>query len=204
MEIKRYVLGDFLANGYLLISGDEAVFIDPGEERVVEEVKKLGIEIKAIINTHGHIDHIEGNEVLREAFGAELYIHRHDIPFLSDATLNLSSILGKPKIFSPPTRILEGGEKITLNHEKLLILHTPGHTPGSIAIVGDGFIFTGDTVSSEGIGRTDLFMGSFEELKKSLRMLLDLEDDLLVYPGHGEPAYLGEIKKIIKGVLDGD
>lgn len=205
MEIKRYVLGDLLANGYLLISQDEAIFIDPGEERVVEEIMKLGVKIKAIINTHGHVDHIEGNEVLREAFGAELYIHIRDVPFLSDSTLNLSSILGKPRIFSPPTRILEGGERLVFGNEELLILHTPGHTPGSIAILGDGFIFTGDTISKEGIGRTDLFLGSFEGIKKSLRMLYDLEDSLLVYPGHGEPAYLGEIKeKVIKEVIDGD
>jgi len=190
MKIKKFILNPLEVNCYLIWSEDEAIIIDPGDEaeEILDIVRKLNLKVKMIINTHGHIDHIYGNKFFKEAFKTKIAIHKLDAEFLSsnlypDFLINLFPNYKKTEadIF------LLGGEKIKLGKEKLLIIHTPGHSPGSISIYTKGILFSGDTLFKESVGRVDIPYASFYELEKSIKeKLFSLPDDTIVYPGHGE------------------
>ena len=184
------------ANCYIVADNTtgDAFLIDPGGEadRIKKLLKKNGLRLKFIINTHGHGDHILGNGY----FDVPIYIHRLDKDFLTDPNKNLSGMFGY--FFKSPkaTALLEDGQKVYLNKLELEIMHTPGHTPGGISIKLDGVVFTGDTLFAGGIGRTDLPDGSEEQLFNSIRQkLFPLGDDVVVYPGHGPESTIGEEKR---------
>ncbi|MBC7074226.1 MBL fold metallo-hydrolase, partial [Candidatus Parcubacteria bacterium] len=164
------VVGPLLTNCYLLISSKEAIVIDPGGE-IKEILKEIeGKKLKAIILTHYHWDHTLGAKLLKEKTGAPIFIHEKDKEFLKI----------KADVF------LKGGEEIQLGKETLKVLHTPGHSPGSISILGENFIFTGDTLFADGVGRTDLPGGSQKDLEYSLQMLKKIiQPKMKVFPGHG-------------------
>lgn len=173
MEIKHLVVGGFRTNCYLLVSKNEFAIIDPGGEakKILEEIKKIKAEPKYIINTHHHIDHILANAEIKKETGAKILIHK----------------LEKDFIYFHPDIFLEQNDKIEIGDCVLQVVHTPGHTKGSICLLGDNFIFTGDTLFESGYGRTDLPGGSQKEIKKSLDKLSKiLKLGMAVYPGHGE------------------
>lgn len=146
----------------------DGILIDPGffEEGINACIRKEGIKVNWILNTHGHPDHTAGNE----AFTFPIMIHKLDAPFLSVS----------------PERFLEDGDVIKLGGLDLEVLHTPGHTPGGVAIRCGGVLFSGDTLFFEGVGRTDLPGGSSEALIKSIKeKLMTLPDSVKVFPGHG-------------------
>ncbi len=186
MIIKRFTVGWLSTNCYVVGCEEtkEAVLIDPAveSERETEEilnyVKQNGFHIKYIINTHGHSDHIAGNAIMKKATGAPLLIHE------SDASLVHAD------------RKLRDGDIIQAGTLKLVVLHTPGHTKGGISLLGDKVVFTGDTLFSGSVGRTDFPGGSYEELIQSIRTkLLPLPDSFKVYPGHESPTTIGKEKK---------
>ncbi|MDP3804277.1 MAG: MBL fold metallo-hydrolase, partial [Candidatus Omnitrophota bacterium] len=141
---------------------------------------------------HGHGDHIAANG----AFDVPVYIHRLDKGFLKDPNLNLSSSFFF-KVTSPEaSRFLEEGDEVDLGVFKFKVMHTPGHTPGSISLELDGIVFTGDTLFKSGVGRTDFDYGDEGELFKSITVkLFKLSDDTVIYPGHGDLSTIGEEKK---------
>jgi hydroxyacylglutathione hydrolase len=194
--IHRLEVGPMGANCYI-IAGQitkNAILIDPGGEpgRIKGVLKKNGLCVKFIINTHGHGDHILGNGY----FDVPIYVHRLEKDFLTDPDKNLSGMFGF--FFKAPkaTKLLEDGEKILMDNLELEVLHTPGHTPGGISIKLDGVVFTGDTLFAGGIGRTDLPSGDEELLFKSIReKLFTLDDNIIVYPGHGPESTIGVEKK---------
>ena len=194
--VKKIVVGLLEANCYIFADMDAkiAAIIDPGGDgdNIKSEVEKLGVKIKCVINTHGHGDHIFSNK----EFNAPICIHKLDAEFLKNPQLNLSSLFGFA-IKSPPAgRLLEEGDIIEIGSLRLKVIHTPGHTPGSISLLGDQIVFTGDTLFKESIGRTDFSYGSGEELIKSIKYkLLTLGDNTLVFPGHGPSTTIGEEKK---------
>ena len=194
--LKRLVVGPLEVNCYILADPvtKEACLIDPGAdpERIKKLLRENNFKINFIINTHGHGDHIAANA----CFAAPIYIHKLDEDFLMDPKKNLSEAflfnISSPKA----AKTLEEGNKISLGALKLEIIHTPGHTPGSISIKLDGIVFTGDALFSGGIGRTDFDYGNEKTLLRSIRnKLLILADDTVIYPGHGNPSTIGEERR---------
>lgn len=190
MLVKCLAVGALAANCFLVWCEEtkEGVVIDPGGEgeRILAEIGKEGLQVKYVINTHGHIDHTAANEQVREGTGAKLAIHVDDAPMLSDPSLNLSRYLGINYRCSPPELLLREGDEITVGNNKLTVLHTPGHTRGGISLKAPGMIFTGDTLFAGSVGRTDFPGGSFGELITSIKdKILVCGDDWIVYPGHG-------------------
>jgi len=202
MFLKKLVVGELETNCYLIVCKrtKKAVVIDPGGEEEVDLVlnflQENNFDLKCIINTHGHIDHIAGNNLLKAKTEALLLIHRLDADMLVDANKNFSSFMGK-EIYSPSAdKLLEEGDEISLGTLNLIVIHTPGHTPGGISLVLDNIVFTGDTLFAGGIGRTDLPGGSYQDLIKSIKeKLLILGDDKIIYPGHGPDSTIGEERR---------
>jgi glyoxylase-like metal-dependent hydrolase (beta-lactamase superfamily II) len=200
MRVKKVVVGIFEVNCYILWDekDKEAIVVDPGEEgeRIIEVIRKDSLKIRSIVNTHTHIDHIGANDFLREKTEAPLLAHSADVFLLQDAELNLSALTGKDRSFGLPDRLLEEGDEIRVGGFSLRILHSPGHTPGSICLYGDNKLFSGDTLFAGGIGRTDLAGGNLKELQKSIKdKILTLPDEVVVYPGHGSSTTVGKERR---------
>jgi len=194
--LGAFVVGPMGVNCYCLASAEtkEACLIDPGAEpgKMKSFLTRNGLNLKFIINTHGHGDHIAANG----NFGVPIYIHRLDNEFLTDPKKNLSSFFFFSIKSPKASRYLEDNEKISLGDLTLDIIHTPGHTPGSISISTEGMIFTGDALFHGGIGRTDFDYGDEPLLIKSIKeRLLVFGDETVIYPGHGESSTIGEEKR---------
>ena len=170
MEIKHLIVGPLLTNCYILISNNEAIVIDPGAglKRILQEIEEK--KLNYIILTHCHWDHILGALKLREKTGAKILIHKRE----------------KEYIKFQPDQFLDGGEEIRIGEEFLKVVSTPGHTKGSICLAGKNFIFTGDILFEDGIGRTDLPGGCQKDLENSLKKLEKIiKPGMKIYPGHG-------------------
>jgi glyoxylase-like metal-dependent hydrolase (beta-lactamase superfamily II) len=190
MYLKKKEVGPLDANCYIVADeiAKEAVVIDPGGEGadIAAICKQQGFLVKYIINTHGHADHIMGNAALKAATGAELLVHADDQAMLTNPHLSLASYVGQQAEMVPPDRTLVDGEELSMGNLSIKIIHTPGHTPGGISIAVDDCLFTGDTLFSESIGRTDFPGGSFNQLIQSIKTkLFTYPDETHVYPGHG-------------------
>ncbi len=184
----------FASNCYILINDGHAAVIDPGvdAEEILRLVENKGATLESIILTHGHFDHITSLDHLRDLTGALAYIHQDDNEMLSDGKKNAHSLFfGDDKKWRPAEKLLEDGDKITLGGETMKVISTPGHSKGSICLLGDCFLITGDTLFANGYGRFDLHGGNPSTLVRSLKSLRELDQDLIIYPGHGESARLG-------------
>jgi len=185
MTVKTLIVGPLLTNCYLVVSRreprsrtfgslrGELLIIDPGGSRdeILKELAKIKGKVKYIINTHGHPDHVLANQEIKKETGAEIMIHQAEKSFID----------------FEPDKLLKDGDEIKIGDSILEVLHTPGHTKGSICLLGQDFIFTGDTLFKDGYGRTDLPGGSQEEMEESLGKLKKiLKPGIMVYPGHGE------------------
>lgn len=201
MQIKKLnLLEVFETNTYLVWDKIEKVgaVIDPANkaEIIFQESQRLGFEIKYIINTHGHADHIGANGKLKELTNAKICIHQFDNDKLTNPELNFSIFFDYYVISPPADKFLEDNEIITIGSERLKVLHTPGHSPGSICLLGDGFLISGDTLFSEGIGRTDIPGSNEDKLRNSIKeKLFILPDEIQVFPGHGEKTSIGYEKR---------
>ena len=200
MNIYNLYSGSWLSNCYVLVSNGEdgknyAAVIDPSadEDEIVRFVKSKDAFVDKIILTHGHFDHIISLDALRDATGAAAYIHEDDAEMLEDSEKNAYSFFFG-EIFSqrPAEFLLSDNDIIKLGNEELQVIHLPGHSKGSIALMGEGFLITGDTIFAEGFGRYDLYGGSPVILKRSLEQLKSYDKDLVICPGHGEQETLGK------------
>jgi hydroxyacylglutathione hydrolase len=197
MKVTTIVVGALETNCYLVCCGEtsECAIVDPGAEaeRIFPEIYDGELKPIVIINTHGHIDHVGANRDMKDKFHVPLCIHAADNPMLGKSQqLELSLFLGAKE--SPPAdRFLNDEEEIKIGNGVLRVLHTPGHSPGSISLRGDGFLLSGDTLFYEGVGRTDLPGGSQKQLEQSIReKIMTLPDATVVYPGHGPHTTVGQ------------
>lgn len=193
---KEFIVGPLDVNCYIIAdpATKEACIVDPGAEpeMMMNFLRKEGLNLKFIINTHGHGDHIAANSY----FKVPIYIHRLDQSFLQDGMKNLSSMLFFTVSSPKASRLLEDGDVINLGGLNIRVIHTPGHTPGSISLKLNGVILTGDALFKGGVGRTDFEYGDQDALLKSIReKLLAFGDDTIIYPGHGDSSTLGEEKR---------
>lgn len=184
------------SNCYLVWDGDslEAAVIDPGGEggRIIRETKKRSLNVRLILNTHGHGDHIAANAEVREAFGASILIAEAEAALLTDPVLNMSAAYGLPVTSPEPDGFLVPGGKVAVGGIELEVLDTAGHSPGGVSLYTDGAVFTGDALFSGSIGRFDLPGGDEELLISNIRRnLLTLTDRTVVYPGHGKNTTIG-------------
>jgi len=176
----------------------EAVIIDPGDEapRILARIQELKFVPRYIINTHGHIDHICAIDAVSEVYPVPLAIHPADVPLYTDE--QTARMFGRqaPLVKRKPDILLHEGDTLSFGTLTLEVLHTPGHTPGGICLVSRPYcVFSGDTLFQRGIGRTDLPGGNYEQIVSSIReKLYTLDEDLAVFPGHGEPTTIGEEK----------
>lgn len=164
----------------------ECLIIDPAGsiDSILSRTAELGLTVKYVVNTHGHADHTGGNSALISRTGAKLVAHEKDAGRIT-AGLSKALSLAMGKRPSPGAHIhVSDGDFIKLGQTGLSVIHTPGHTPGCMCLYGDGNLFTGDTLFVGAVGRTDLSCGSFETLMESLRKLLELPPDTIVWPGH--------------------
>ncbi|MBO2518261.1 MULTISPECIES: MBL fold metallo-hydrolase [Limnochorda] len=203
---ERLVVGPIEANCYLLYDrpGGEAMVIDPGADghRILEALTAKELQVKAILLTHTHFDHIGALEPVHQATGAPILVHEAEAGWLGDPTLNLSAglegLLSEPIRGPHPHRTLVGGEVLTLAGQAIRVLPTPGHTPGGLSywLPDAGWVFTGDALFKQSIGRTDLPGGNLTQLLEGIRRsLLTLPDETVILPGHGPESTIGEERR---------
>jgi glyoxylase-like metal-dependent hydrolase (beta-lactamase superfamily II) len=195
--VSRIVSGRLDENCYLVAQAEDAVAIDPGGgfEQLVVEADTLGVRVRAVLATHGHVDHIAAAVSVVGAYGAPFHLHSADGPLLDRANFYRRFIYDEEKIQIPALDVpLDGLASLRFGALEVGILHTPGHTPGSVCFrVGDD-LFTGDTVGAADIGRTDLPGGDREALEASIALLAETcPADVTIRPGHGAPARAGDV-----------
>jgi glyoxylase-like metal-dependent hydrolase (beta-lactamase superfamily II) len=176
----------------------EAIVIDPGDEieRVQEVLARHKLRAKYIIATHAHIDHVGGLEQLKRATGAAVFMHQSDLPLYQNLAVQAEWLGVPPPGVVTVDQFLKEGDTLRIGSHVLEVLHTPGHSPGSLSLRLPGDqqkIFSGDTLFQGSIGRTDLWGGSYEEILRSIHgRLLIFPDETPVFPGHGLPTTIGK------------
>ena len=197
MILERLVVGPFEVNCYIF--GDqktkEVLVIDPGEDfpLIWDRIQKSNYQVKALVLTHGHADHIGAVRELKNETKAPLLIHASDKEMLTDPTSNRSTFFGFSITAPTADKILREGEILSVGDLTLKVIHTPGHTAGGICLEHNKILFTGDTLFAGSIGRTDFPNSSFETLINSIKQkVLILKDEVTIYPGHGPSSTIGE------------
>ena len=196
MIIKTLPVGPIMANCFIVGCEEtlEAAVIDPGDEadKILQAVADSDLNVKTIINTHGHFDHVSANKGIHTATKAPILIHALDAPMLEQISASAANWGLSAEDSPPPDRTINDGDTITFGQIALKVLHTPGHTPGGVSLFADGHVFVGDTLFAGSIGRTDFPGGDFATLKSSIQdKLFTLADDVRAYTGHGPETTIG-------------
>lgn len=196
MFLQKLEVGVLKANCYII--GDEitreAAVIDPGgdAEKIQKVLQENELKLKYILLSHGHGDHIGGLYDLKKMTNAPIYMHKDDLNLLQDKNKNYSALMGGPTIEMTADSFVNDNDSLLLGELVLKIIHTPGHTQGSISIAANDVVFTGDTLFANSIGRTDLNGGNYDLIIKSIKeKLMPLHDDTIVFPGHGPASRIG-------------
>ena len=203
MILEMLVVGPFASNSYIVGSETtkEGIIIDPGAgaKTIVERAHKLGLSITLIVATHTHVDHIAALGAVKEATGAKFALHEAEAD--SKLSHGIARMLGPVvgggwKELPHPDILLHEGDTVNVGELSFEVLHTPGHSPGGISLVGHGVVFCGDTLFNLGIGRTDFPGCSYDQLMESIfTKLMVLPDETIVYSGHGPETTIGEERR---------
>ncbi|MBP3476795.1 MAG: MBL fold metallo-hydrolase [Lachnospiraceae bacterium] len=201
IKIGRLILGIAQTNCYFVYreGSNEVIFFDPADkgDYIYEALREKGFQVKGILLTHGHFDHIWGTNKLRELSGAPIYAYEEEKALCEDAVTNVSDQVGRPYTVVPD-RYLKDGEEITIADMTCRLIATPGHTVGSCCYYFEeaGILIAGDTLFAESVGRTDLATGSMSAIVRSIQeRLFVLPDETKVYPGHGESTTIAHEKQ---------
>lgn len=197
IKIETFTLGALQTNAYLLLNdtGDKGVIVDPGmnPRRLLERI--AGLDIEAILLTHAHFDHMAGLEAVRKAANCPVYLHDLEANWLMDSKLNGSARwpdVTEPIVAEPAEHALAEGQQLQLLGKVFKVLHTPGHSPGSVSFLCGSQLIAGDVLFRNSVGRTDLPGGRMQDLEYSIRhKLYKLSPEVKVYPGHGPATTIG-------------
>ena len=200
---KLFEVGSFLTNCYILNCKEthQAVVIDPGFQTAMEAEKALSYiksnDLKPIfvVNTHGHPDHSCGNKVFKDLYQVPICVHEADAYMFGESGVETARYFGFDHASPSADVLLREDDFIKFGNVTLRVIHTPGHTPGSIVLLGETEVFTGDTLFAGSIGRTDFPKSSESEMNLSLLKLMGLSDYYVAYPGHGPRTTIGEEKR---------
>lgn len=196
MEVIKKSLGQMGTNCYVLWDekSGEAAVIDPGfrDQRIVDIINDKKLNVKYILLTHGHFDHLGGVSQIRDLTGAKVLIHRNDADCLTNAGRNLSTLVGMPFDLAAADGYLSEGEDVKIGDLTVQVFHTPGHSKGGVCFLVGDTLFAGDTLFHASIGRTDFADGDLGELLNGIQSkLFVLDDAIKVLPGHGENTTIG-------------
>ncbi|QLY39529.1 MBL fold metallo-hydrolase [Hujiaoplasma nucleasis] len=200
-KIKKMTNLDMDMNSYLLIKQDSVLVIDPGfnGQEILNFLNVNQLNLLAICLTHAHYDHIRDSQMILDSHHIPIYIHERDYEALFNSTANYSKTFGFDFKLDFKLNIvkIQDQEEILIQDELIRVIHTPGHTFGSVMYEYMNHIFSGDTIFYDSIGRTDLFSGNFNAIRRSLNMIKkNISNKKMIWPGHGKNAYLKDIKRI--------
>lgn len=189
MRIVNISSGFVNANSYLLIDEStlDAAIVDPGGDApaLISAICQNGVKVVAILLTHGHFDHILALDEIKDFTKAPVYIHEYDNVCLGNTIFSLMSMAGRSDTFDDADVKLQDGDEIKIGNSTIKVIHTPGHTTGSVCYMTDAGLVSGDTLFYDSIGRTDFPGGDYNTIASSIRSLYKLNGDTVVYPGHG-------------------
>jgi hydroxyacylglutathione hydrolase len=203
MIVQMFTVGRFFTNCYVVgcERTKETIIIDPGfddqfeAEKVYEFIDSNALVLKLLVNTHGHPDHTCGNGMVKKRFHVPILIHEYDAHMLGNLRNKIAGIFEFKNSSPPADMLLRNGDMVRFGKTTLKVIHTPGHSRGSISLLGEKEVFTGDILFAGSIGRTDFPESSAPDMTLSLRKLANLPTHLVVYPGHGPMTTIGEEKR---------
>jgi glyoxylase-like metal-dependent hydrolase (beta-lactamase superfamily II) len=202
MQVQKFTVGSFDTNCYVAFCEHttDSMIVDPGfstsieANRIFSFVESKSSTVKYIVNTHGHPDHVCGNGLCKSRFRVPILIHDGDANMLGERGRQIAEAFGFQRFSPEPDMLVYDGQSICFGKEVLEVIHTPGHSQGSISLLGRSEIFSGDTLFAGSIGRTDLAGGSNSQMISSLKRLKALREDLIIYAGHGPATTVGDEK----------
>ena len=199
MIVRPMVVGPLTENAYIVGSDEtkECAIIDPGAEpgRILEEVERLGLTVRFILNTHGHGDHVGGVAAIKEETGATYAIHENDLQLLRRSDPHASRFVSDFRVPPDPDMYVKDEDVIEVGEVRLRVIETPGHTQGGVCYYTDGMVFTGDTLFQGTIGRSDMPGGNGQQLILGIMgRLMVLPTETKVYPGHGRDSTIAREK----------
>lgn len=209
MKVLGFPVGPLQANAFLVLCEEtrKCALVDPGEEaeRLISAAEEEGAEIVSVLLTHAHLDHVGGVADVKTAIGVPVYLHPADLPLYAAAPVQARSFGLELDAPPDPDFEFEDGQIVEIGRDRLQVRHTPGHSPGHVCLIGDGFALVGDCVFAGSIGRTDLPGGDYRTLLESINeKLLTLPDETVLYTGHGSATTVGrerETNPFLTGAL---
>jgi hydroxyacylglutathione hydrolase len=195
VNVEWVTVGPFQENSYLLHdrSTKRAVLVDPGDEapRIIRMIRSADVTLDAIWLTHAHLDHIGAIAAIKREWDVPVHLHPDDLKLYRRASQQAAFYGLQMEQPQDPDRELADRDVMTIGGERFTVVHTPGHSPGHVAIVGETFMIGGDLLFAGSIGRTDLPFSSPEAMETSLALVATFDAELVVYPGHGPPTSIG-------------
>ncbi|MCL6637409.1 MAG: MBL fold metallo-hydrolase [Alicyclobacillus sp.] len=204
MPVQAFVVSPLSSNCYVLsprdVPGAPAVLVDPGDDAldpVFQYIEEHRFQVQAVWCTHAHLDHVLGVDVVRRRYHVPAWVHAADVPLWDSLPSAAGSWLQRtvPSL-APPDHFWQDGDQVSVGEWTFTVWHTPGHSPGSVCLVGEDVAFTGDTLFAGTIGRTDLPLSNAAEMQRSLRRLHTLDDALVLYPGHMGSTTIGRERRV--------